>query len=78
MGVARCSVGSGGRAAGAWPPWLPTALTLGDGGMARPSLGVLPPALLEPGMGGRSMGAGEGIWGTELDFAMAAEVEESG
>ena len=39
-------------------------MALGDGGIARPSLGVLAPLFCRlPGMGGRSKGAGEDIFG---------------
>ncbi len=42
-----------------------TGLAFGDGGMARPNLGVrAPPFDRLPGMGGRSNGAGEDIIGT--------------
>lgn len=61
IGVARCSVGSGGleeTAAGA-PPWLPTGLAFGDGGMASPRRGG-PRPLLAPGMAGRRRGTGAG------------------
>jgi hypothetical protein len=61
MGVARCSVGRGGLAAAGW---LPTALALGEGGIAKPSLGVRgPPLLLPPGRAGRKRGAGAGVKG---------------
>lgn len=59
MGVARCSVGRGGLE-GAAIGWLPTGLALGDGGIARPSLGVRAPPFLAPGMAGRRRGTGEG------------------
>ena len=64
MGVARCRVGSCGRdgpGCGA-----PTGLTVGDGGMARPSLGVRPPLGRVPARAGRSRGAGADIMGTGL------------
>ena len=35
-----------------------TGRAFGDGGMARPSRGVRAPVLREPGIGGRSSGAG--------------------
>lgn len=37
---------------------------MGDGGMARPSLGVRAPPGREPGIAGRRRGAGEDIMGT--------------
>lgn len=61
MGVARCRVGSCGR-----PPAAPTALTLGDGGMANPSLGVRAPLALPPARAGLRRGAGEDIRGIGL------------
>lgn len=57
MGVARCSVGSVGRA-GAAAAAAPTGLTFGEGGMASPSLGARAPPGLAPGIAGRSRGAG--------------------
>ena len=45
-------------------PGGPAGLALGDGGIARPSLGVLAPLFCRlPGIGGRSKGAGEDIFG---------------
>jgi hypothetical protein len=72
MGVARESLGGGGRAdcCGGRPDMaLFMGLTFGDGGMARPSLGVRVPVPLlcrPPGNGGRSKGAGEDMFGREL------------
>lgn len=65
MGVARCKVGSGGLEAAGCTCWFPTALTLGDGGMAKPSLGALPPER-PPGIAGRINGAGDESCGTPL------------
>lgn len=43
-----------------------TGFAFGEGGIARPNLGVLaPPALRPPGIGGRSKGAGDDILGRE-------------
>jgi hypothetical protein len=43
-------------------------LTLGEGGIARPNLGVLAPLFCRlPGIGGRSNGAGEDILGCGLE-----------
>jgi hypothetical protein len=51
------------NAPGGGPPWM--GLTFGEGGMARPSLGVRgAPFCRPPGMGGRRRGAGEDILGT--------------
>ena len=72
IGVANCNLGSDGldpiapgicseRPAGAGPPL--TGLTLGEGGMASPNLGVLAPLWRPPGIGGRNNGAGEDIAG---------------
>ena len=67
-GVASRSCGGAGREAGRWSGCnsgillLPTTgLWLGEGGIARPSLGVRAPPVLrfEPGMGGRRSGAGD-------------------
>lgn len=64
IGVARCRVGRAGRddpAAG--PGALPTGFALGDGGMARPSLGVrAPPG--RPPVAGRRDGGADGNCGT--------------
>ena len=50
------------KAPGCGPPL--TGLTLGEGGMARPNLGVLAPLFCRPpGIGGRSKGAGDDIFG---------------
>lgn len=65
MGVARWRVGRGGLEGAAWPGCGPTALTLGDGGIARPNLGVRAPPRPPP-RAGRSNGAGEDIIGTEV------------
>lgn len=56
IGVATCTVscGRGGPLTAA----LPTGLTLGDGGIARPNLGVRPPLGLPPASAGRR-GAGD-------------------
>jgi hypothetical protein len=71
MGVASCNRGSDGldgicpgickvKPPGCGPP--PKGFTLGEGGIARPSLGVLaPPFCRLPGIGGRSKGAGDDI-----------------
>jgi len=44
-----------------------TGRALGEGGIARPSLGVRgdPPAFLPPGMGGLNNGAGDAMLGCE-------------
>ena len=63
MGVATFKVGRCGRdgpGCGA-----PTGLTFGDGGMARPNLGVRPPLGRAPARAGRR-GAGVDIMGTGL------------
>lgn len=70
MGVARCRIGSGGRDDTAPPAptaaMPPTGLTLGDGGIARPSRGVRVPLLERaPGMAGRRRGAGDDMMGME-------------
>ena len=70
MGVANDSLGGVGRPEGVDWIWrggrsplpLGTARILGEGGMARPSLGVRDMELLrepDPGMGGLNRGAGE-------------------
>jgi hypothetical protein len=76
IGVARCKVGKGGLdAAGC----APTALALGEGGMAKPSLGVRAPALRPPASAGRSMGAGDASCGRALGVCNDAGVlEEEG
>ena len=72
MGVASCNRGREGlepicpgickdRPPGCGP--LLTGLTFGEGGIARPNLGVLAPPFRLPGIGGRSKGAGEDILG---------------
>ena len=67
MGVASCNRGREGLAA--MPgicndrPGGPAGLAFGEGGMARPSLGVFAPLCRLPGIGGRSKGAGEDILG---------------
>jgi hypothetical protein len=73
IGVASCKRGKDGldpiapgicsvRPPGAGPPL--TGLTLGEGGMASPNLGVLAPLFWRlPGIGGRSSGAGEDMAG---------------
>ncbi len=67
MGVANCNRGNDGLEPGICRdkppvPWM--GLTFGEGGMARPSRGVLaPPFCRLPGIGGRSNGAGEDILG---------------
>jgi hypothetical protein len=66
IGVARCKVGSCGLPPNAGPP---TAFTLGDGGIASPSLGVLAPLDLPPPRAGLSRGAGAFIIGIEFGFA---------
>lgn len=44
-----------------------TGFALGEGGMARPNLGVLaPPFCRLPGIGGRNNGAGEDMLGNGL------------
>jgi hypothetical protein len=58
-------VGRAGLDGAAWPGCGPTALTLGDGGIARPNLGVRAPPRPPP-RAGRSKGAGEDIIGTEV------------
>lgn len=74
MGVANDSLGGVGRAdlcsgtpdsRGTLEFCCPSfkGLTLGDGGMASPSLGVRAPPPRFPGMGGRSNGAGEDMFG---------------
>lgn len=74
MGVARCKVGKGGlEGAAAWPP---TALTLGDGGIDKPNLGVRAPLGLEPGMAGRRSGAGEASCGIGLGVGRDIGVSE--
>lgn len=45
---------------------LPRGFPLGEGGIARPSLGVRAPPERAPGIAGRSRGTGEDIMGTEL------------
>lgn len=77
MGVARCSVGSGGLAAAGCPGWAPTALTFGEGGIARPSLGVRAPPRA-PGMAGRRRGTGDAIWGAGLGVDKEGVLEEDG
>lgn len=68
FGVLMFSVGRAGREG--FVGWLmppgpaPTGFTLGDGGMARPSLGVRGPLLRPPPMAGRRRGAGVFIMGT--------------
>lgn len=52
------------KAPGCGPPL--TGLTFGEGGMARPNLGVLAPLFRLPGIGGRSKGAGDDILGAEF------------
>lgn len=75
MGVARCRVGRGGLAGG-WIVRLPTGLTFGEGGMARPNLGAARPRL--PGMAGRRSGAGEFMIGTDIgvDAGVGRAAEE--
>jgi hypothetical protein len=93
MGVANCNRGREGLEAvcpgickdkpvGCGPPL--TGLTLGEGGMARPNLGVLVPLFCRlPGMGGRSKGAGEDILGCWFgsrvfeDFPVSARLASS-
>jgi hypothetical protein len=78
MGVARCRVGSGGlEGAAACPGCAPTAFALGDGGIARPSLGVRAPPLPPP-RAGRRKGAGDDIMGTEpgVERERGVEAEE--
>jgi hypothetical protein len=58
-------VGKAGLDGAAWPGCGPTALTLGDGGIARPNLGVRAPPRPPP-RAGRSKGAGEDIIGTDV------------
>lgn len=71
MGVARCRVGKGPLDGAACPGCGPTALTLGEGGIARPNLGVRAPPRPPP-RAGRRKGAGEDIVGTE-DGVVARE-----
>ena len=66
IGVARLSCGGpcGGIAKGGTACELMTGLALGEGGIARPNLGVLdPPAGLVPGIGGLNNGAGDAMSG---------------
>lgn len=65
IGVDKCKV-SCGRPTGAAPP---TGFTLGDGGIASPSLGVLAPLDLAPPIAGLRRGAGAFIMGIGLGFA---------
>lgn len=69
IGVANCNRGRDGLDA-IWPgicrdnPIGLVGFALGEGGIARPSLGVLAPPLGRlPGIGGRNSGAGEDILG---------------
>ncbi len=49
----------------------PAGFAFGDGGMARPNLGVLvPPFARLPGIGGRSNGAGEDMLGWLFDVEL--------
>lgn len=57
-----------------WGAVPPTGFAFGEGGMARPSLGVrAPPPGLEPGMAGRRRGTGEFIMGTEPGVERAGD-----
>jgi hypothetical protein len=70
MGVARLRMGRGGRLDACGTALL-TGLTAGDGGMARPSLGVrVPLAERAPGMAGRRRGTGEDMIGIGLDVVI--------
>jgi hypothetical protein len=72
-------MGRGGREDVGCPLAPPTAFTLGDGGMASPSLGVRVPLLdLAPGMAGRRRGAGEERTGTGLGPFVDADESEPG
>jgi len=72
--VARCRVGRGGREFIGWGAIPPTGFAFGEGGIARPSLGVrAAPPDLPPGMAGRSRGTGEFNMGTEPGVDMAVE-----
>lgn len=65
IGVARLSLGRGGREGWPTPPApAPTGLTFGEGGIASPRRGVRAPPPLAPGMAGRRRGAGAFIMGT--------------
>ncbi len=52
---------------------LPRGFPLGEGGIARPSLGVRAPLDRAPGIAGRSRGTGEDIMGTELGSCAKGE-----
>lgn len=57
-----------------WGACPPTGFAFGEGGIARPSLGVrAPPPDLPPGMAGRRRGTGEFIMGTEPGVDRAGE-----
>lgn len=75
FGVLMLRVGRAGRESlGGWAvPMAPTGFTLGEGGMARPSLGVRGPLLRPPPMAGRRRGAGVFITGTGFDDCIGAK-----
>jgi hypothetical protein len=78
IGVAKCNTGRAGRDDTAAE--LPSGLTLGEGGIARPRRGG--PRCRWPGRAGRRRGAGEDIVGTEsagvvLIWRGGAEAPES-
>jgi len=52
-------------------------LTFGEGGMARPNLGVRAPVFRLPGIGGRNKGAGEDIFGRLMESVLVEGFEIS-